>query len=109
MIRKRTFGAMRISGVVTIAAVIAVSAFQSAEAQSRRPDTRSMTCAQAQATVDQRGAIVMSTGTHTFDRFVANRSYCQRGEDLWRERVKTKDNPQCFLNICVNRSRLRFR
>lgn len=98
----------RALGGALLAAVFVAGSFP-ADAQSRRPDTRSMTCSQAQALVDQRGGIVMSTGQHTFDRFVSNRSFCQVGETVWRERVQTKDNPKCLLQICVNRSPLRFR
>ncbi|MEJ8476264.1 hypothetical protein [Roseibium algae] len=37
-----------------------------------RPDTRDMTCTQAQALVKQRGEVVMTTGQYTFERFIAD-------------------------------------
>ncbi|NRG19500.1 hypothetical protein HPQ64_17550 [Rhizobiales bacterium] len=60
-----------------------------------RPDTRSMTCAQAQAIVNQRGAVVMSTGQYTYDRFVASRAYCMRDEILKPLYAPTRDTAQC--------------
>jgi len=41
-----------------------------------------MTCAQAQALVTTTGAIVMSTGQYTYERFVAHRGFCRHGEVL---------------------------
>ncbi|MXN65812.1 hypothetical protein GR183_12935 [Stappia sp. GBMRC 2046] len=65
-----------------------------ARAQAR-PDTRSMTCAQAQAFVQQRGAVVMSTGQYTYDRFVASRAFCMRDEILKPLYAPTRDTAQC--------------
>src|SRR5688572_7911596 len=45
-----------------------------------RPSTLSMSCAQASALVASRGAILLSTGRHTYDRFVAGRRFCSLGE-----------------------------
>jgi hypothetical protein len=66
-----------------------------------RPDTRTMTCAQANQLVRQRGAVVMSTGQHTFRRFVASRAYC----DPWEVRktfyAPTRDARQCPISgVC---------
>lgn len=71
-----------------------------AEAQSRRPNTQGMTCAQVQSLISQRGSVVLGTGPHTFDRYVANRNFCEAGEVLFRDFVKTKDNPKCFVERC---------
>jgi hypothetical protein len=65
-----------------------------------RPSTLSMTCAQAQALVEQQGAIVLSTGTYTYDRFVYHRGYCLPGEVFDREWVPAGDTPDCRLNVC---------
>ena len=35
-----------------------------------RPDTRTMTCAQTQALIQSRHAVVLSTGSNTYDRYV---------------------------------------
>ena len=46
-------------------------------ASAQRPNTVTMTCAQAQGLLASRGALVMSTGGHTFDRFVASGRFCE--------------------------------
>lgn len=75
---------------VTQAAVL-----KSAAAQGR-PDTRGMTCAQAQALVVKRGEVVMTTGAHTFDRFIADARYCVSRTMLTATAfAPTKDNKQC--------------
>ncbi|MCV0426639.1 MAG: hypothetical protein K5905_14315 [Roseibium sp.] len=43
------------------AASLTIAAVQPSDAQSRRPDSRAMTCAQVQSMIDQRGAVVLST------------------------------------------------
>lgn len=68
---------------------------ESAQAQGR-PDTRSMTCAQAQALVVKRGEVVLTTGAHTFDRFIADARYCVSRTMLTATAyAPTKDNKQC--------------
>lgn len=79
---------------------ITLAGLQTSLAQSGRPNSTTMTCSQAQALITQRGAVVMSTGRYTFDRYVANFSYCQRGEYLRREFIPTKDNNKCFVQRC---------
>lgn len=66
-------------------------------ASAQRPSTLSMTCAQAQALVVSRGAVVLSTGVHTFDRFVASPGYCMLGEYAEPAFAPTRDNPRCQL------------
>lgn len=60
-----------------------------------RPDTRTMTCAQAQDLVQRSGAIVLSTGQHTYSRFVADRRYCGHYEILRPSYAPTRDTAQC--------------
>ncbi|MDJ0931870.1 hypothetical protein [Breoghania sp.] len=66
-------------------------------AYAARPDTRSMTCAQAQDFVRCHGAVVMTTGPHTFQRFVSQQRYCDRWQQLFPERAPTRDNSQCVV------------
>jgi hypothetical protein len=92
-------------------AVLAVAFFISAEnaqAQAGRPDTRTMTCAQAQALVKQRGSVVLTTGPTTFDKFVADARYCLPQTNSVRAKfAPTKDDPKCPVgNRCFqNRDR----
>lgn len=73
-----------------------------------RPDSRNMTCDQAYALVRRYGAVVMSTGRYTFERVVANRSWCQRGERLRRYSVPTLDVRHCRVGYkCVQDDKLR--
>jgi hypothetical protein len=79
-----------------------------AQAQAGRPDTRTMTCAQAQALVKQRGSVVLTTGTNTFDKFVADARYCLPQSNSVRAKfAPTKDDPKCSVgNRCFqNRDR----
>lgn len=92
--RKPVFAAAAATGLL-LAAVLP------ATAQSRRPDTRTMTCGQVQSLINQRGAVVMSTGQNTFDRYVANRNFCQHGEVLKRDYVPTRDNNRCYVQRCA--------
>lgn len=76
---------------IILAASIAVPAAQS------RVDTTRMSCRQAQNTVQSRGAIVMSTGRNTFDRFVVDRSFCPPGDYIKRAYVPTRDQKACSV------------
>ena len=75
-------------------------------AQSGRPDTRQLTCAQAQSLVKQRGSVVMTTGPTTFDKFISNVSYCLPDSNMMRPKfAPTKDNPKCPVGNKCFRSR----
>jgi hypothetical protein len=81
-------------GAAVLALLIAAS---QAEA---RPDVRSMTCEQTQALVDRSGAVVLTTGTYTYNRFVSRRgNYCSSGETARPVYVQTRDG-KCRLYIC---------
>lgn len=80
---------------------VLVTALPSA-AQSGRPNSTAMSCGQVQSMINQRGAVVLSTGRYTFDRYVANRSYCQHGEVTRRDYIPTKDNAKCYVLRCIN-------
>lgn len=79
-----------------LAAALAGVTLANAPAQAR-PNTRNMTCASAAALVQSRGAIVLSTGANTFDRYVSNIRYCSGAEQLQPEWVRTSDSNQCFV------------
>lgn len=81
------------AGIGLVLGVLAVP--ENAEAQGR-PDTRNMTCTQAKALVVKRGEVVMTTGAHTFDRFIADARYCVSRTMLTATAfAPTKDNKQC--------------
>jgi hypothetical protein len=69
-------------------------------ALAQRSSTLGMTCAEAQSFVATNGAVVMSTGQFTYDRFVAHRGYCLAGEFIDYKWVPAADTPQCQMRIC---------
>ncbi len=87
------------------AAVAAATAFVlglAAAPAAARPDTRTMTCQYAQAFVQQHRAVVMSTGPHTYERFVAQSvGYCGPQESTRLLTAPTLDSPNCRVGyIC---------
>ena len=78
---------------ITLALAIAANA---AQAQTR-PNTATMACAAAARLVLSQGAIVLGTGGDTFDRFVRDASYCQRGQILRAAFTPSADVRQCFV------------
>jgi hypothetical protein len=65
-----------------------------------------MTCSQAQELVKKSGSIVLTTSANTFDRFVANASYCvPRTVDVRAKFAPTRDNPKCAVGYRCHKSR----
>ena len=90
----------RLAAFLLIAATAAIS---SAEA---RQSTLSMTCPQAAATVAGSGAIVLSTGEFTYDRFVAHTGFCMHNEVAKPVVAPTLDSPYCSIGYrCEQRIR----
>ena len=78
---------------------VALAAFALATGASaqNRPSTVTMTCGEAARLVQSQGGIVLGTGGPTFDRFVANRSFCEPTEAVKRAFVPTRDTPACLV------------
>ena len=71
-----------------------------------RPSTLGMTCGQAASLVASNGAVVLSTGTHTYDRFVSSPGYCMLGEYAAAGYAPTADSPRCVIGyVCKLRPR----
>ena len=66
-------------------------------AVAQRPSTLAMTCDAARGVVAAQGAIVLSTGRHTYDRFVATPGFCSFGEWARSATAPTADTAQCPL------------
>ena len=63
-----------------------------------RPDVANMTCSYAQALVESKGAIVLSTGgQHLYNRFVVHGGYCLMGEVTRPAWVSTRDSGGCLI------------
>ena len=74
-----------------------------------RPSTLGMSCGQAQSFVRSRGAVVLSTGRHTYDRFVSSRRFCTPDEELEPTWAPTRDTAQCLVGYrCEMRRSYRF-
>ncbi len=72
-------------------------------AHAQRPNTTVMTCNQAVNLVNSQGAIVLSTGRFTYDRFVSGFGFCFQGQYLKRAYVPTLDNQRCRIGyICTD-------
>jgi hypothetical protein len=88
-------------------ALIIAAALASASSAEARPNTTTMSCGQAAATVARAGAIVLSTGDHTYERFVATNAFCLPGEITEAGVAPTLDTPACQVGY-VCRTRIRF-
>ena len=62
-----------------------------------RPDSLALTCAAAQETVRRAGGIVVGTGPNLYDRYVADRRFCEPTQALRRSFVQTRDASACFI------------
>jgi hypothetical protein len=85
---------LAIRGVAVFLALYAASAGSFAQ---DLPNTTAMSCKSAAGLVAARGAIVLATGPITYDRFVADRGFCQADEDTKPGFVPTLDSRQCFV------------
>ena len=69
-----------------------------------RPSTTTMSCGQAAATVAKAGAIVLTTGPNTYERFVASNAECLPGEITEAAQAPTTDSPSCTVGyVCKQR------
>ncbi len=86
---------MKVLTTALVTAAIATSiAVPIAEA---RINTTRLSCAQAQDLVYSRGSIVLSTGRNTYDRFVADRSFCPIGDYTKPAYVRTRNHHACNI------------
>ncbi len=98
------------SGFLRSAGLFVVIVFLSANNAFAYPEVWRMTCAQAQQFVRERGAVILSTGPHTYSRFVATRGYCQYFEKIKPQWAQTADKKQCPVAYqCYDPIRFRIR
>jgi hypothetical protein len=92
----------KVSFYVTVAAVLAAVPTVAQAQQVRRPDVRTMSCDDAKRLVNEEGGIVLTTGQHTYDRYVSDRMYCPTGLDIKDAWVDTGDGQSCRIGYtCV--------
>jgi len=77
-----------------------------AQSAGHRPDTRTLSCAIVVSLVQSRGAVLLSTGRYTYDKYVKNHAYCNVNEAIKRAFVPTADNNRCNVGyICKEKFR----
>lgn len=94
---------MRRSTLAVLAALLAGTSIAQA-----RPSTLNMTCGEAQATVASYGAVVMSTGDHTYDRFVVHNGFCLPTEIARPASAPTLDANYCTVGYICEQRRNRY-
>lgn len=77
--------------------LVAAMLIAAGSAQAQRASTTAMSCPQARALVSRSGGIVLGTGGATYDRFVANRSFCEPTEYAKAAFAPTRNDPRCFV------------
>jgi hypothetical protein len=88
---------MRKGAVRSSVIALALCATATAALAQSRPSSPNLTCAQARQLVLSQGAIVIGTGGFTYDRYVRDSSFCERGEYPSNSWIPTRDTPQCFV------------
>jgi hypothetical protein len=89
---------MRVAGFLLVLAGFLAGSVSPAFA---RPDITRMTCAQARTLVARSGAVVATTGRHTYQRFVNGPRWCDHWEVVRPATARTRDNPGCVVGyIC---------
>jgi hypothetical protein len=69
-----------------------------------------MTCSEVREALQRDGVAVLyrksgRSGVPLYDRYVANQSYCQAGQEVVSEEVPTADTDSCRVPKCLDRSR----
>jgi len=83
---------------MTAAALVALSVPAAAQG---RPDARAMTCEQVRSLIAARGAVVLTTGRYTYDRYVRNGGQCfTSAERAVRASIPTRDTQSCPVYRC---------
>ena len=92
---RTTKNAMRIVRALLVLALSATSLFP---AQTiARPYAPLLSCGRLKGMIYDKGAVVLSTGQFTFDRFVRDQGYCMLGEITEPAWIISKDQTQCFV------------
>jgi hypothetical protein len=87
-----------IRAIAIVAAVLATSPALA------RPDARAMTCGELNGLIVREGAVVVTTGTHTYQRFVASWGFCDPWEMLQPVYQSTSDQKRCVVySVCADR------
>lgn len=91
---RQVYAAMR-TPVTALAALLLAS--MATGAAAARPYAPGMACRAVQELIRARGAVVISTGPSTYDRFVSGGRYCEPTEDTEAAWISTADERNCFI------------
>jgi hypothetical protein len=80
-----------------VASLVVLALTQQLRHAEARPLVSKMSCRKAAEVVTKKGAAVLATSGVTFDRYVRDQSFCDRGEQLTPSWTPTADNPICFI------------
>jgi hypothetical protein len=69
-----------------------------------------MTCSEVQSALTRDGMAILyrksgKSGVPLYDRYVANQSFCQAGQDTISEGIPTADTGSCRVTKCMDQSR----
>jgi hypothetical protein len=68
-----------------------------------------MTCTEVQDSVSRDGVAILyrkgGKGVPIYDRYVADKSFCQSGQETIKESVPTADTQSCRVSKCLDGSR----
>jgi hypothetical protein len=76
---------------------LAFAALATTACAQSRPDTRKMTCGQARALVQSRGAVVLSTSDNAYDRYVWTQRSCTKDQTTVPAYAPTLDYTGCHV------------
>ena len=85
------------------ALLLALTLLSTSSLAQPRLSTTTMPCGVAAGLVSSRGAIVLGTGSHTYDRFVRDVGFCERDETTEPAWALAADTPQCFVGYRCKR------
>lgn len=93
---------------IVLAVVMALAPAQAFPAV--RYMVQDMTCAEVKYALDRDGVAILyrksgKAGVPLYDRYVANRSQCQSGQDMIGEGIPTADTNSCRVSKCIDQSR----
>jgi hypothetical protein len=85
--------------------LVIATLFLASAAQAARPDVRAMTCRDAAGLVDEKGAVVFTTGKYTYERVVSSHFRCgSSSKDVGvKTYAKTLDVETCFVGYICRR------
>ncbi|MBZ6074875.1 hypothetical protein [Microvirga puerhi] len=83
--------------MMRVTAIVAFTIATTAALAQAGPSTAERPCAADRALVNSRGAVVLSTGQYTYNRFVRDGRYCQVDQYPEVAYVPSLDTAQCFV------------